>query len=76
MPDLIYKPCSPKSRPKLPQWSSKRKESDMPLATLKMARAFVNCPRPVPTTATTVATAAVLASSITNRSMDEIETGG
>ena len=44
MPDLIYKPCSPKSRPKLPQWSLKRKESDMPLATRRMARASVNGP--------------------------------
>jgi hypothetical protein len=45
----------------------------MPLATRRMARASVNGPTPVPRTATTVATAAVVESSMTDRFLDEIE---
>ena len=65
--------CSLQSRPTPPQWSLK-KEFDMPLATRRMARASVNGPAPVPRTATTVATAAVVESSMTDRFLDEIET--
>jgi hypothetical protein len=65
--------CSLQSRPTPPQWSLK-KEFDMPLATRRMARASVNGPAPVPRTATTVATAAVVGPSMTDRFMDEIET--
>jgi hypothetical protein len=53
----------------------KKKEFDMPLATRRMARASVNGPAPVAWTAITVATAAVVGSSMTDRFMDEIETG-
>ena len=56
------------------QWSLKKKESDMPLATRRMARASVNGRAPVARTATMVATAAVVGSSRTDRFMDEIET--
>jgi hypothetical protein len=66
--------CSLQSRPTPPQWSLK-KEFDMPLATRRMARASVNGPAPVQRTATTVATAAVVGSSMTDRFRDEIETG-
>ena len=66
--------CSLKSRPTPPQWSLK-KEFDMPLAPRRMARASVNGPPPVVRTATTVAAAAVVGSSMTDRFMDEIETG-
>jgi hypothetical protein len=51
------------------------KESEMPLATRKMARASVNGPAAVATSAITVATAAVVGSSMTDRFVDEIETG-
>jgi hypothetical protein len=67
--------CSLQSRPTPPQWSLKKKEFDMPLATRRMAPASVNGPAPVPRTATTVATPAVVGSSMTDRFMDEIETG-
>ena len=56
------------------QWSLKKKESDMPLAMRRMAPASVNGPAPVARTATTVATATA-GSSMTDRLMDEIETG-
>jgi hypothetical protein len=46
----------------------------MPLATRRMAPASVNGPTPIATSATTVATAAVVGSSMTDRFMDEIET--
>lgn len=54
------------------QWSLK--ESDMLLATRSMARASGNDRAPVARTATMVATAAVVGSSMTDGSMDEIET--
>ena len=66
--------CSLQSRPTPPQWSLKKKEFDMPLATRRMARASVNGPAAVARTATTVATAAVVGSSMTDRFLDEIET--
>ena len=47
----------------------------MPLAKRRMARASVNGPAPVAWTALSVATAAVVGSSMTDRFMDEIETG-
>jgi hypothetical protein len=47
----------------------------MPLATRGMAPASVNGPAPVARTATTAATANVVGSSITDRFLDEIETG-
>ena len=47
----------------------------MPLATRRMARASVNGPAAVARTATTVATPAVVGPSMTDRFMDEIETG-
>lgn len=55
------------------QWSLK-KESDMLLATRRMARASGNDRAPVARTATMVATAAVVGSSMTDGFMDEIET--
>jgi len=48
----------------------------MPVATHRMDRASVNGPSPVARTATTVATTAVVGTSMTVRFMDEIETGG
>jgi hypothetical protein len=66
--------CSLKSRPTPPQWSLE-KEFDMPLASRRMARASVNGPPPVVRTATPVAAAAVVGSSMTDRFMDKIETG-
>jgi hypothetical protein len=56
------------------QWSFKKKESDMRLATRRMARASVDGRAPVARTATTAATGAVVGSSMTDRFMDEIET--
>jgi hypothetical protein len=56
------------------QWSLKKKESYMPLVTRKMASASANGPAPVATSATPVATAAVVGSSMADRFMDEIET--
>ena len=57
------------------QWSlKKKKESYMPLVTRKVARASANGPAPVATSATPVATAAVVGPSMTDRFMDEIET--
>ena len=46
----------------------------MPLVTRKMARASANGPAPVATSATTVATAAVVGPSMTDHFMHEIET--
>jgi hypothetical protein len=46
----------------------------MPLVTRKMARASASGPAPVATSATPVATAAVVGPSMTDRFMDEIET--
>jgi len=66
--------CSLQSRPTPPQWSLKKKESYMPLVTRKMARASASGPAPVATSATPVATAAVVGPSMTDRFMDEIET--
>jgi hypothetical protein len=63
-----------KSRPTPCNGALKKKESDMPLATRRMARASVNGRAPVARTATMVATAAVVGSSRTDRFMDEIET--
>ena len=48
----------------------------MPLATPRMDRASVNGPSPVARTATTVATAVTVGSSMTVRFVDEIEMGG
>ena len=66
--------CSLESRPTPPRWSLK-KEFDMPLTPRMMARASVNGRAPVATSATTVAAAIVVGSSMTDRFMDEIETG-
>ena len=71
---IRYRHCSLQSRPTPPQWSLKKKESYMPLVTRKMARASASGPAPVATSATPVATAAVVGPSMTDRFMDEIET--
>jgi len=71
---IWYRHCSLQSRPTPPQWSLKKKESYMPLVTRKMARASASGPAPVATSATPVATAAVVGPSMTDRFMDEIET--
>ena len=53
------------------EFRGSRFNSEIPL----LAPASINGPAPIPRTATTVATPAVVGSSMTDRFMDEIETG-